>query len=708
MIGRPTPTDLGPNPQALLDAGRTAWSNGYRDDAVRRWRCASAAAPGLVAPYMNLTGVGLEKSWVEKAATTLAHGDPAVFKNLGVLALQRGEPERARRCFQRALVLSPDRPATVDTFARSLAAASSDRDRVSWTRRVTILLPADERPWSDLLKGLIQAGSLDEAVARTEAIPLPPRDWSAGFLELVSELYTRNGRYDRALALVDLLAERQPADPTPRILRAVLLRRTGESSRAVVDAKRAVLLDPASFDALGSAGTELCHANEHSQAARVFEHALIVEPGRREGVIENYALSLKFLDRGELGMRLQREAAIRHPGRAKAYINLSTAMMGEQDVDRAVQLARRATIVDDGIAEAHYQLGFALRHQGATAEARAAFRRAIGFGTGNPQYRFAEALHELADGDPAVGINLYEARWRVPNFPSYRSENSGRTLPQPMWIGDIRPDATLAIWGEQGIGDEIWFAGYLDWASTRVGRILLEITPHLAGLMARTFPTIEVLRRGDPGTEASMAAADLQIPMGSLLRLSGRMAAPVPTGFLAVDGDRVTRLRERYSGGRSDVRLLGLSWRSVKPNLALSFEAPLEAWEPILSLPGTVFVSLQYGEVQDEVRRLAEQVGVPIVVDPGIDAKRDLDAFAAQVAATDAVVTIANSTIAMAHALGKPMHVLLKTVQEDWRFARHQKKTRWLPTARCVWQETPGDWSAPIAEIADSLRSRPG
>src|SRR5690606_518613 len=140
----------------------------------------------------------------------------------------------------------------------------------------------------------------------------------------------------------------------------------------------------------------------------------------------------------------------------------------------------------------------------------------------------------------------------------------------------------------------------------------------------------------------------------------------------------------RYAGGRADVRVIGVSWRSVKPKKTASFESRLEHWRPILALPDAVFVSLQYGDVAADVREARERFGVELIVDPEIDAYRDLDAFAAQVAATDTVVSIANSTVAVAHGLGKPVHVLLKAIQEDWRYARHRETTRWLPTARCA------------------------
>ncbi len=127
----------------------------------------------------------------------------------------------------------------------------------------------------------------------------------------------------------------------------------------------------------------------------------------------------------------------------------------------------------------------------------------------------------------------------------------------------------------------------------------------------------------------------------------------------------------------------------------------------MFGLDDAVFVSLQYGDVADDVRLVRERFGVDLLVDPEIDAYRDLDALASQVAAMDTVVSIANSTVALAHGLGKRVHVIARNVQDDWRYARGAETSRWLPTARCVWQTDGRDWATPIAALSKRLRSRP-
>jgi len=694
------------DPQALLDRARSAWREGRRDAAVRRWRMAVATAPALAAPYVNLAGAeagAVAAPWIEAAAAALAVDDPVVARNLGVLAQGRGSSLRAARCLRRSLVLAPDRAASLRVFAKIPEAEPAD-DPHRWWVRATVADPTSDASWVDLLKRLLSARLFNSAAQRAEAIPIAPRAWSSELLALVSHVFTRTARDAAALPLLDLLLERDPLQIRARSTRAALYRRTGDPARAVREARRAVLLAPDGFDALGSLATELAHADDYDRSTRLFRRCLLIAPDRRADILENFGAGLIKMPEGEEAGRVLREALVLKPTRAHCYMSLSSLGFQAQDLAYAGRYGRFSMIANHRLADARYNLAVLRRHQGRVAEARALFEEASALAPERPTYRFARALLELGDGDPVDGLRRYESRWDVPSFSSWRKLGDKPTLPLPVWRGEPLPDATLAVWGEQGVGDELWFAGYLDWAVRRVGRVVLEVAAGVAEVLQRAYPTIDVRVRARPETDAAMAAADLQIPIGGILPLCGAGAGPVPTGYVVPDPDTVAGLRARYAAGRQGVRVIGLSWRSVKPVRLRSFEAPLDQWGPVFALADTVFVSLQYGDVGQDARLVRDRFGVELVVDEDIDAYRNLAGLANQVAAVDAVVSIANSTVAMAHAVGRPVGVAARIVQDDWRYARLSPTTRWLPTAHCAWQTEGGDWSAPLADLAAWLQ----
>jgi ADP-heptose:LPS heptosyltransferase len=90
--------------------------------------------------------------------------------------------------------------------------------------------------------------------------------------------------------------------------------------------------------------------------------------------------------------------------------------------------------------------------------------------------------------------------------------------------------------------------------------------------------------------------------------------------------------------------------------------------------------------------------------DEKVDPLRDLESFAAQVAAMDLVVSVDNSTVHLAGALGVEVWTMLPTVP-DWRWGLEGDRTRWYPTMRLFRQEQRGKWEPTISRVAGELTS---
>ncbi|MDQ2801663.1 MAG: hypothetical protein M3Y41_02860, partial [Pseudomonadota bacterium] len=88
---------------------------------------------------------------------------------------------------------------------------------------------------------------------------------------------------------------------------------------------------------------------------------------------------------------------------------------------------------------------------------------------------------------------------------------------------------------------------------------------------------------------------------------------------------------------------------------------------------------------------------------------------AALVAAVDLVITVDTMIAHLAGALGRPVWLLLKA-EADWRWLERGRRSPWYPNMRLYRQERPGDWRAPLDELAHDLagvtpglrRSAPG
>jgi hypothetical protein len=254
----------------------------------------------------------------------------------------------------------------------------------------------------------------------------------------------------------------------------------------------------------------------------------------------------------------------------------------------------------------------------------------------------------------------------------------------------------LLIWGEQGVGDEIMFAGLIPDVIRTGNRCILDCDARLKPLFSRSFPGIAVVSGYQPDSEPEISA---HLPSGSLpglFRATSAAFATTTSPYLIADPDERDRFRARYADGR---RLVGLAWHTNNRKTGRHRSIDLSLLAPLLARPDIRWVSLQYG-VHDAVADQAAAARTPILIDRSVDQLSDIDVFAAQVAAMDLVVTIDNSTAHLAGGLGVPTWLLLPFAP-DWRWLQAREDSPWYPAMRLFRQTKPGDWQ-PVVRSVDS------
>lgn len=306
-------------------------------------------------------------------------------------------------------------------------------------------------------------------------------------------------------------------------------------------------------------------------------------------------------------------------------------------------------------------------------------------------------LHLLKRGDFRRGFRLLrDAGWGLPG---------GAADAAGAWRGETF-DGTLLVIGEQGLGEEILASslfGTLPAARPQV-RILCE--PRLAGLFRRSFPGLQVV----PGKEISAAtAADAEQPVRHIksLDLAALSDNPLPArpAWLTPDPERAARLKQELRARWPGKRLVGLSWSSSRAiHGARDKSAPLSALAPLLSMPDTVCINLQYGDTTADLAQLAG-TGLPQPnTVAGIDNREDIDGLLALMSALDAIVTVSNTTAHLAGAAGLECHLLLPHAHPVfWYWGYRGEHTPWYPAMR-IWRCDPdGSWSGLAGKVARQL-----
>ena len=536
------------------------------------------------------------------------------------------------------------------------------------------------------------------------------------------------GEFEPAAVLCRQLQASFPKHPGILGLYGLVQLRRGRAEEALEKLRRAVKLAPADVGLqanLTAAQRELRGGNAAAAAREAERGWALLPQGRDEEALaafESWTVlaptsaaahdavgqALQKLRRWHEAVAAHRRAAALAPEDGAVLLDLATALSrGGGGADEAETLLRRAAATPAVADAAEANLAnLVLRARGDEDEALALFERVLARSPSHQGASIGAGWLRLARGEFARGFALFEAR--------FGQDALGRGVgvqpfAQPRWRGEDLAGRTLLLWGEQGIGDDIFFAHALPALAERAARISLWVDPRLVPIFARSLPAnVETFaREGPPPAELRSPAIDFQAPIGDAMRHAYATPSAVPArhGYLRADPARAAELRARYADGAR--RLIGVSWRSVNPDHGDRKSAPLERWDPILALPGTKFVNLQYGETGAELDAARARTGATIVADATIDQLRDMDGFAAQVAALDAVVSVGNAIAHTAGALGKPLHVLLGT-PSLWMWLRGRDDSPFYPSARLHRQARPGDWAAPIAAVAAALRAAGG
>src|SRR5690606_17476763 len=129
---------------------------------------------------------------------------------------------------------------------------------------------------------------------------------------------------------------------------------------------------------------------------------------------------------------------------------------------------------------------------------------------------------------------------------------------------------TLAVWGEQGLGDQILYASMIPDLAADASAVVLEVEPRLIPLFQRSFPSVQLRSlAGDPKN----IGADAHVPMGGLGEFYRRSSDAFPRrAYLTADHERAAMLRASLPAGG---KRIGISWRSANPSFGMHKTAML-------------------------------------------------------------------------------------------------------------------------------------
>ena len=320
------------------------------------------------------------------------------------------------------------------------------------------------------------------------------------------------------------------------------------------------------------------------------------------------------------------------------------------------------------------------------------------------------------------GWSLFEYGLRTPARGKQRWQ---RSLRKPfssnqlaLWHGESLVGKKLLLLEEQAIGDVMMFLTLLPVLQQEADHIGLMLGDRLLPIYKRSLAThglddgsISIWSYSDAKNGSLSAGGyDFQSPLGSICqhRFANSQSYAPRTPFLIAKQARADSLRKEYllTNDKPVERLVGISWQGggSASRIAEKSMKIEEFTQLIAPIEGVRFVSLQYGKRAAPDVKQWQQQNLDVVFDQRIDPLRQMDLWLAQVAACDAVLSVANTTIHGAGGLDLPTLCLLSR-HSDWRWFDDPVVTRslWYPSVGIARESKSLGWHPVIAQARDWL-----
>lgn len=423
--------------------------------------------------------------------------------------------------------------------------------------------------------------------------------------------------------------------------------------------------NPIDKNALFGAGNVAAATGQPEAAVALYQTLLQIDPDSVE-VINNLGSVLRKMGRHAESIDIVREAINRYPQEARLWHNIAATLSQRHepgDIDNAILFYEEALRLDPSLPEPFSNYAMLQCILGNGEKGLELHRKALELAPDNRQLQLNYAVDLLATGHIQEGWQHYEARLQrgMAQAIDYRHG-------LPRWHGEDLSGKVILVSGEQGLGDQIFFANCLPDVAARAKQVTLDVEARLVPLFRRSFPGIRVHASTSTGEDGNIVYTydwltekhDYACPVGSLpLYLRPKLEDfPATGGYLKADAQRIDSWRKRLGKLGAEPKI-GICWRSgLRTPDRRRFYTELAEWGPILTMPGLRFVNLQYDDCAEELAAAAKAFGVTIQNLTDVDQRNDLDETAALISALDLVITAPTAVQAMAGALGVPTLLL--------------------------------------------------
>jgi tetratricopeptide (TPR) repeat protein len=493
------------------------------------------------------------------------------------------------------------------------------------------------------------------------------------------------GRLTDALSVLRQTTQDMPDAADAWMQRGHIERESHDNAAAAASYENYLKIQPDDVSALNNLGVALRAQNLLSDAITIYKRALELSP--HEGLLHaNLGNALDAVGLHAEAEQHLRTAVMLMPDNADAQYNLAAHLIREEKPDDGVPLLREIVRHHPKRWDAWTNLGVGLVALGKWDEAEPCYRKALQLWPTAPELHYNLAWLLLLTGQWREGWAEYEWRWQLPNFSSVK-----RASPAPPWDGTPKPNCTILLHAEQGLGDTIQFVRFAKAVRQQCARVILDAPKPLMGILRTIDGIDEVISADQQSPPHDLHANLLSLP--HLLKVTPQSIDATP--YIRGQETVAPHLRLPPSLRRK----IGFAWAG-SPDNKIDQRRSCDArfFEDLARRIDADFISLQIGARAGALNTAS----VPNIVSDMNGRVADWTETAQIVSQLDLVISVDTAVAHLAGAMGKTTWILLP-FSPDFRWLLERKDTPWYSDFHLFRQRVRGDWPGLFAEVTQAL-----
>jgi len=433
----------------------------------------------------------------------------------------------------------------------------------------------------------------------------------------------------------------------------------------------------------------LCYQklNKHEFAIKSFDKELQLNPSSISS-LNNKAISLKNLGKFDEAIDFFNRALSRNPENYLYYNNRGNVLREQSSYQLAINDFKKSILIKSDYAETHNNLGITYLEQNNFELALLRFSRAIELEPKLLTAKYNLGVCNLYLRNFVEGFQGYEYRFDVQKNIGFRDLQNLKK-----WDGSYNQD--IFIWSEQGMGDQILFSSIIPDIFAVSKRLTVACDKRLIPLFENSFnKKINYVEN-----DKYFNDFDFHLPIGSLPYYFRKSIEDFKktTGYLKNTKTKTDQLMKILKFKKEHC-VVGISWKSFSKTRKIKKNINLIDLLEKIHQPHLKYVSLQYGDVDQEISEVKNKLDIQIIQVKEIDNFQDITGLSDLIMVCDKVITIDNITAILSGALGLETIVLLP-FHADWRWGTGVK-SYWFNHTNLIRQERSNDWSSVFSSLA--------